>query len=311
MSDDEDRAPLTDLRHVLLNDGLGLIVQRARRFIEDQDARIRDQRPGNRDPLALPTRERAAVLSHQRVIAFRQFQNEFVRAGQRGRLHHRLHPQPRIGQRDVVAHGQVEEKILLQHDADLPAQPRRIHLREVHSVHQNTAPLRHIEPLKQLRNRTLAGPGPPDKPNHSARRHGERHLPEHLRTVRAIAKGHVLEHDVSMDLGQRGPIRIVGRLRLRIQDIPQPLHRDAHLLQLLPQIHETQQRARHLGRQHIEGNQLPDGEIPLDDPIGPHPQYGHDRDLLNASRRLTGDRHHIRRAKAGPHVARQLLFPLP
>ena len=51
---------------------------------------------------------------------------------------------PWIGQCDVVTHGLVEKKILLKHDADLPLQLRRIHLREIYTAYQNSSPLRHI-----------------------------------------------------------------------------------------------------------------------------------------------------------------------
>src|SRR5262245_18304615 len=40
--DDENRPPLGDLLHVLLNDALALIVEGARRLIEDQNARVGD-----------------------------------------------------------------------------------------------------------------------------------------------------------------------------------------------------------------------------------------------------------------------------
>jgi hypothetical protein len=271
MGDDEHCPPSGDLRHILLDDGLGFIVQRARGFIKDQNARVRDQRSRNRNPLALPTGQRAAVLSYDRVVAFRQFQNEFVRPSLLGGLHHLLHRHSRIGQRDVVAHGAIEEKVFLEHHPHLHAEPGRIHLREIHTVHQNTPARRHKEPLNQLGNGTLAGPGPPDQPNHLAGQHRERHLAQHLGAIRTIAKRHVVKHYLPCHLGQCRTIRTVRRLRLRIQDIPQPRHRDADLLQLLPQIDETQHRSRHLRREHREGNQLPDGHIPSDHAIGPQP----------------------------------------
>jgi hypothetical protein len=55
--DDQNRPPLGDLLHVLLNDALALIVEGARRLIEDQNARVGDERAGNGDALALATRE--------------------------------------------------------------------------------------------------------------------------------------------------------------------------------------------------------------------------------------------------------------
>ena len=68
--DDQNRASPGDLLHVLLDDALALIVERARRLVEDQDARIRDQRAGNGDALALAARQGRAALADDRVVAF-------------------------------------------------------------------------------------------------------------------------------------------------------------------------------------------------------------------------------------------------
>src|SRR6516165_6787652 len=51
MRDDEDGAALGDFLHILLDDSLALVIKRARCFIEDQDSRIGDERPGNGNPL--------------------------------------------------------------------------------------------------------------------------------------------------------------------------------------------------------------------------------------------------------------------
>ncbi len=53
VGDNEHCAPLSDLRHVLLDDALALIVKRARGFVENHDAWIAHQRSSNRDALAL------------------------------------------------------------------------------------------------------------------------------------------------------------------------------------------------------------------------------------------------------------------
>src|SRR6266852_6249182 len=49
MGDDEDGAAARDLLHVLLNDALAFIVEGAGRLVEDQDARVVDERAGDRD----------------------------------------------------------------------------------------------------------------------------------------------------------------------------------------------------------------------------------------------------------------------
>src|SRR5262245_8179322 len=53
MRDDDDGTPLRDLAHIVLDDPLALIVERTGGLVEDQDGRIRGERPGNGDSLAL------------------------------------------------------------------------------------------------------------------------------------------------------------------------------------------------------------------------------------------------------------------
>ena len=53
MGDDEHRAALADGPHVVLDDALRLVVQGAGGLVEDEDARVADQRPGDGDALAL------------------------------------------------------------------------------------------------------------------------------------------------------------------------------------------------------------------------------------------------------------------
>ena len=55
--DDHDGPALHDPAHVVLHDPFAFIVQRARRLVEDQDARIRGEGAGDGDPLALTTRQ--------------------------------------------------------------------------------------------------------------------------------------------------------------------------------------------------------------------------------------------------------------
>ena len=64
-----------------MNDALALVVERACRLVKDQDARIGDQRTGNRDALALATGQRRAALADDRVVAFGELQDEVMRAG--------------------------------------------------------------------------------------------------------------------------------------------------------------------------------------------------------------------------------------
>src|SRR5262245_48414998 len=60
---DQNRSTFGDVFHVLLNDTLALIVESARRLVEDQNARIGSEGAGNRDALTLAAREGRAAFA--------------------------------------------------------------------------------------------------------------------------------------------------------------------------------------------------------------------------------------------------------
>src|SRR5262245_34914735 len=156
MRNDEDRASLGDALHVLLNHPLAFIIEGARRLVEDQDARIHDERARYGDALALAAGKGGAALADNGVIALGQFQNEVVRAGKLGCGDDSLGHHRRIRQRNVVAHRAIEQNIFLQHDAYLPAQPRKVHHGEIGAVDENAPALGDVEALNQLGERAFA-----------------------------------------------------------------------------------------------------------------------------------------------------------
>ena len=62
-----------------LNLALRLGIDRRRGFVENQNPRVDQQRPGDRNSLPLAARERLAALAHQRVVAVGQSQDELMR----------------------------------------------------------------------------------------------------------------------------------------------------------------------------------------------------------------------------------------
>ena len=85
MGDDKDRAALGDATHVLLDDPLTLIIERARRLIKNEDPWIADQSPRNGNALPLAARQAAAPLSNHCVVAMRQIHDKFMRTREPGR----------------------------------------------------------------------------------------------------------------------------------------------------------------------------------------------------------------------------------
>ena len=77
--------PAITSRSACLDLLLGRGVDRGGGVVEDEDARVGQQRAGDRDPLALAAREREPALADPRVVAVRQLGDEAVRLGAPGR----------------------------------------------------------------------------------------------------------------------------------------------------------------------------------------------------------------------------------
>ena len=111
---DDDRRPVAhDLAQPGADLRLGRGVDGRGRVVEDEDARIDQERAGDRDPLPLPARERDPALADDGVVAVRELEDELVRLrGLGGGLDRSMR---RVGhpERDVVAdRGGEEERIL-------------------------------------------------------------------------------------------------------------------------------------------------------------------------------------------------------
>ena len=204
VGNDEDGAPGDDAPHIGLDHLFAFVIQRAGRLVKDQDARIGDQGAGDRDALALAAGERGAALADLGVVAIGQPGDEFMRAREFRRLDDLLHRQRRVGEADIVAHRAVEQHVVLQHDADLPAQPGRIHQCDVDPVDEHLALFGNIEALHQLGQRALARARGADDADHLPGRDIELHLRQHRRAVGQVAERDVLEAECPRTGGKVG-----------------------------------------------------------------------------------------------------------
>ena len=95
MRNDENSPPLADAAEIVLNDPLGLVVERAGGFVENQNARVCHQRTCNCDPLPLTPGEGGAPFTHRSIVGLRELQNEIMGPRQLGHLHDLAHGCPR------------------------------------------------------------------------------------------------------------------------------------------------------------------------------------------------------------------------
>ena len=117
--DNQHGAVAADGIHVRHDGAFRLIIQRARRLIQNQNTWIRYQCAGDGDALPLPAGKPRALFADHGVIPLAQLHNKIMRPGQLRRLYHPLQRHPRIRKGDIVAHAGIHQHILLQHHPHL------------------------------------------------------------------------------------------------------------------------------------------------------------------------------------------------
>ena len=123
--DRDRRPPLGEPLERLLHRALGLRVERRGRLVEDEDRRVAQDRPRDRDALLLAAREAVAALADDRVVALGQRGDQLVDLRRARGLLDLLVGRLRAREAEVVAHGRVEEVRLLRDDADRVARASR------------------------------------------------------------------------------------------------------------------------------------------------------------------------------------------
>src|SRR5262249_44874331 len=103
----------------------------------------------------------------------------------------------RIGQRDIVPNGAVEQNAVLKNDADLAAQPSYIDLGQIDPIDQHSSALGYIEALHELRERALARPGEAHNSNHLPSWQVKTDMVQDFRPVDLIAECDVFEGDMT------------------------------------------------------------------------------------------------------------------
>src|SRR5208282_5566316 len=111
--DDERGAPAHQVAEALLDERLRLRVQAGGRFVQQEDARVRQDGAGDGDALPLASGKFYSALSHDRVVALRKRFRELVHArdaaGRKDGFFRR------VGAREshIFADGAVEQKRVL------------------------------------------------------------------------------------------------------------------------------------------------------------------------------------------------------
>ena len=253
---------------------LGRRVDRRGGVVEDQDARVGDERTGDRDALALPARQRQAALADHGVVAVRERADEVVRLRAAGRLLDL--GVARIGsrERDVVAHRGREQERVLRDRRDRAPQRTWLELAHVDAVDDHPPGLHVVQPRDQRGQRRLARAGRADQRERATRRQVEIDAVEH-RPRRVVAEAHALEPQLA-----------------RARPAVAPAAPAAHDLRLLVEQLEHAAAGR-------------DGALHLADPHAEHAERHHQHREVEVEREEAADRERARRRRrARPRTAR-------
>ena len=123
MGDDEGRAVVHKLHQRIVDLSFGLGINRRRGVVQDQDARVLEQSPGNGDTLFLTAGESHALFAYQRIVSIRKALDDIMDRSSSRRLEDflvRHLASNAVG--DVLANRAREQEWLLFYDADLLAQ---------------------------------------------------------------------------------------------------------------------------------------------------------------------------------------------
>ena len=261
-----------------------------------------------------PERLRAA-LPDQRVVALRQLEDELVRAGQPGRLHHRAR-------------------------AACPGRPSAMFSRTVRLNRKfscSTTPIwrrsQRARPAPGRCRRSAPGPARARRAAGSAWRACSCPSPDAPDDADDLARARSSRRRRCSTSGALGPIaeRSRGRSRSRPRSggsasrvacargsagafrmSPRRSTETPRLLEVLPQLRPGAAPARHPAGQHVEGDQLAHGQRRRRSPALAPNHSSAARDQLADQAGACADQLPQRGAReAGAHVARQLLLPAP
>src|SRR5262245_411055 len=198
MRDNERRAAAHQVTQTFLNQRFRFRVEAGSGFVENQDARISENRAGDGDALFLPARQTHAAFADDGVVLVREVFRELIYAGDAASFEDFLFARIRPRERHVLADRSVEEKSVLQHDSELRAVAAQLHGREVYSIHEDAPTRRFVERCDQTYDGGLPCSGWPDESGHSSRLRIETYAEQNL-LAGVIGKIDIVENQFTVD----------------------------------------------------------------------------------------------------------------
>ncbi len=155
----------------------------------------------------------------------------------------------------------------------------------------------------------LPEPDGPTTPIVSPGRMAERNVFQDLGRARTVAEADAAKFDRAARR-RRQQARRRREFGRRVEDIAQALDRDLHLLEVLPDLRQAQDRLDRLRSDHVEGDKRADGQLAVDHRLGAEQKQRRGRQLADVldGELAAGAQH--RRGEARLDIGCELLLPL-
>ncbi len=259
-------------------------VDRRGGVVEDQDAGIGQQRPGQGHPLALAAGQGQALLPDHRVVALRQPGDELVRLGGLSRGQHLLPAGVRTPVGDVGPDRVREQERVLADQPDRSPQRVQGEVADVVAADPQRSAGHVVEAGQQLRDGRFPRPGGADQRDGLAHRHVQRQPAQHG-PARHVAEAHIVEVHGSGGRSERHRAGPVGDARLGVDDLEDPDHAGPRLLAGGHQRSQRADRADQLKQVRGERHERAQGDGALD---GQPPAQREHPDLAERGNGLQG-----------------------
>ena len=192
VGDDQRGAALLHVVERALNLVLGGAVDGAGGVVQDQDARVLQERARQGDALPLAAGQRHPALADDRVVAVPKRLDEVVSRGRPRRGFQVGAAGAGAGEGDVVGHRQGEQKYVLFDGGDLRAQAGQVPFPQVDAVDDDAPGRRVVGAVHQLGEGGLGRPGLADQRHRLPGRDLQIDVGQH-RLLRLVREGDALE----------------------------------------------------------------------------------------------------------------------
>src|SRR2546423_5014486 len=173
---------------------LRLVIDGARRLVQDQHRAVLQEGAGNGDALALAARELDAALTHLGVVPLGEPDDELVGVGRLRRRDHVTLAGPWPGVSNVLGDAGREEHRILRYYRELSSEVLKPEVPEVNAVEPDLTFSRVVEPREQADQRALAGAGRTRDPKAGTRLDVERDVVQY-RTIVAVGERDIPKRD--------------------------------------------------------------------------------------------------------------------